>query len=56
MITNKEGQVPTPLIIYTCAAFRHSLMEWEKNGGAPPKARSVNLCFTPRYLDKIGVV
>ena len=40
MIADKEGQIPTPLIIYTCAAFRHSLLEWEKNGGAPPKARS----------------
>ena len=34
------GKIPTSLIIYPCTAFRHSLLEWEKNGGVSPLERS----------------
>ena len=40
MVADEGGQIPTPLVLYTCTAFRHSLLEWERNSGAPPTVRS----------------
>jgi hypothetical protein len=38
MIDNKDGHIPWPLIMFTCTALRHALLEWQKNKGVHPKA------------------
>ena len=40
MVVDNGRQMPSPLIIYTCTAFRHFLLEWKRNSGTSPKARS----------------
>jgi hypothetical protein len=37
MIKDKDGQKPSPLIMFTCTALRHTLLEWQKNKGVHPK-------------------
>jgi len=38
MINDKDGHIPSPLIMFTCTALRHALLEWQKNKGIYPKA------------------
>jgi len=38
MINDKDGHIPSPLIMFTCTALRYALMEWQKNKGVHPKA------------------
>ena len=38
MMDDKDGHIPSPLIIFTCTALRHALQEGEKNKGVHPKA------------------
>ena len=38
MINDKDGHIPTPLIMFTCTALRHALPEWQKNKVVHPKA------------------
>jgi hypothetical protein len=37
MIDDKDGHIPSPLIMFTCTALRHALLEWQKNKGVHPK-------------------
>jgi len=43
MINDKDGHIPSPLIMFTCTALRHALMEWQKNKGVHPKASKSKL-------------
>jgi hypothetical protein len=43
MIDNKEGHIPSPLIMFTCTVLRHALLEWQKNNGVHPKASKSKL-------------
>ena len=43
MINDKDGHIPSPLIIFTCTALRHALLEWQKNKGVHPKASQSKL-------------
>jgi len=38
MINDKDSHIPSPLIMFTCTALRHALLEWQKNKGFHPKA------------------
>jgi len=38
MINDKDGHIPSLLIMCTCTALRHALMEWQKNNCVHPKA------------------
>jgi hypothetical protein len=38
MIDDKDGHIPSPLIMFTSIALHHTLMEWQKNKGVLPKA------------------
>jgi len=38
MINDKDGHIPSPLIMFTCTVLRHALLEWQKNKGVHPKA------------------
>jgi len=38
MIDDKDGHIPSPLIMFACTALRHTLLEWQKNAGVHPKA------------------
>jgi hypothetical protein len=38
MIDDKDGHIPSPLIMFTCIALRHALLEWQKNKSVHPKA------------------
>jgi hypothetical protein len=33
IIADKDGHIPSPLIMFTCTALRYALLEWEKNKG-----------------------
>jgi hypothetical protein len=37
MIDDKDGHIPSPLIMFTCTAMHHALLEWQKNKGVHPK-------------------
>jgi len=37
MIDDKDGQIPSPLIMFSCTTLRHSRLEWQKNKGVHPK-------------------
>ena len=37
MIDDKEGHLPSPMIMFTCTALRHALLEWQKNTHVHPK-------------------
>jgi hypothetical protein len=43
MINNKYGHIPSPQILFTCTAFRHTLLEWQQNKGVHPKASKSKL-------------
>jgi hypothetical protein len=43
MIDDKDGHIPSPLIMFTCAVLRHALLEWQKNTGIHPKASKSKL-------------
>jgi hypothetical protein len=43
MINNKDSHTPLPLIMITCTALRHALLEWQKNTGVHPKASKSKL-------------
>jgi hypothetical protein len=43
MINDKDGHIPSPLIMFTCTALRHALLEWQKNNGVHPKASKSKL-------------
>jgi len=38
MIDDKDGHIPSPLIMFTCTVLRHALLEWQKNKCVHPKA------------------
>ena len=38
MIDNKDGHIPSPLIMFTCTTLHHAFLEWQKIKGVPPKA------------------
>ena len=37
MMDDRDGHIPSPLIIYTCTALRHAALELEMNEGVRPK-------------------
>jgi len=43
MNNDKNGHIPSPLIMFTCTASRHALMEWQRNKGVHPKASKSKL-------------
>jgi hypothetical protein len=43
MINDKDGHIPLPLIMFTCTALRHALLEWQQNKGVHPKASKSKL-------------
>jgi len=43
MIDGKDGHIPSPLIMFTCTALCHGLLEWEKNKGLYPTASKSKL-------------
>jgi hypothetical protein len=43
MIHYKDGHIPLPLIMFTCTALRHALLEWQTNKGIHPKASKSKL-------------
>jgi hypothetical protein len=43
MIDDKDGHIPSPLIIFTCTALRNALLKWERNKGVYPKASKLML-------------
>jgi len=43
MIDDKDGHIPSPLIMFTCTALRHALLDWQKNKGVHPKASKSKL-------------
>jgi hypothetical protein len=43
MISDTDGSIPAPLLIFTCTALRHALLEWKRNGGAAPKVKKSKL-------------
>jgi hypothetical protein len=43
MIDDKDGHIPSPLIMITCTVLRHALLEWQKNKGVHSKASKSKL-------------
>jgi hypothetical protein len=43
IIDDKDGHIPSPLIMFTCTALRHTLQQWQKNKGVHPKASKSKL-------------
>jgi len=43
MIDDKDGHIPSPLIMFTSTALCHALLEWQKNKGVHPKASKLKL-------------
>jgi hypothetical protein len=43
MINDNDGHIPSPLIMFTCTALRHALLEWQKNKGVHPRASKSKL-------------
>jgi hypothetical protein len=43
MIDDKDGHIPSPLIMFTSPELPHALMEWQKNKGIHPKASKSKL-------------
>jgi len=43
MINDKDGHIPSPLIMFTCTALPHALLVWQKNKGVHPKASKPKL-------------
>ena len=42
-IDDKDSHIPLRLMMITCTALRHALLEWQKNKGVPPKASKSKL-------------
>jgi len=43
MINDMGGHIPSLLIILSCAALRHAILEWQKNKGVHPKGSKSKL-------------
>jgi len=43
MINDKDGHIPSPLIMFTCTTLRHAVLEWQKNKGVHRKASKSKL-------------
>jgi len=43
MIDDKDGHIPSPLIMFTCTGLRHALLEWQQKQGVHPKASKSKL-------------
>jgi len=43
MIDDMDGQIPSPLIMFTCTLLHHALLEWQKNKGVHLKASKIKL-------------
>jgi len=43
MINDMDGQIPSALIMFTCTALRHALVEWQKNKGVHLKVSKSKL-------------
>jgi hypothetical protein len=43
MFDDKDGHMPSPLIMFTRTALRHALLEWQKNKGGHPKTSKSKL-------------
>jgi hypothetical protein len=43
MIDDKDGHIPSPLIMFTCTALRHALLEWQLDKCVHPKASKSKL-------------
>jgi hypothetical protein len=43
MIDDKDGHIPSPLIMFTCTALSHDLLASQKNIGVHPKASKSKL-------------
>jgi hypothetical protein len=43
IINDKDGHIPSPLIMVTCTALHHALLEWQKNKDVQPKASESKL-------------
>jgi len=43
LIDDKEGHIPSIVIMFTCTAFRHALLMWQKNTCVHPKTSKSNL-------------
>jgi len=43
MIEDKDGHKPSPLIMFTCTALCHALLQWQKNKVIHPKASQSKL-------------
>jgi hypothetical protein len=43
VIDDNDGHIPSPLIMFTCTALRHALLEWQKNKDVHPKASKSKL-------------
>jgi hypothetical protein len=43
MIDDKDGHIPLPLIMFTCTALNHALLEWQKQKGVHRKASKSKL-------------
>jgi len=43
MLDDKDGHMPLPLIMFTCTALHHALLEWQKNKGVHLKASKSKL-------------
>jgi len=37
MVDEKDGHIPFWLIMFTCTALRHAVLEWQKNQGVHPE-------------------
>ena len=43
VIDDKDGHIPSPLIMFTCTTLHHALVEWQKNKCVHPKASKSKL-------------
>jgi len=43
LIECKDGRIPSPLIMFTCTALRHAILEWQRNKGVHSKASKSKL-------------
>jgi hypothetical protein len=43
MINDKDGHIPSPLIMFTLTMLRPALLEWQKNKGVHPKTSKSKL-------------
>jgi len=43
MIDDKDGCIPSPLIMFTCTTLRYALLEWQMNKCVHPKASKSKL-------------